>query len=85
MQLMQQMYNSHIMCSNEVLELEGGKYGGWKNDHIIVEERLVEDDSSKMEFRDNPERKYLVQHCFEKTSLGMNLDDFVALCADNEN
>ena len=38
LQLMQQMYNSHIMCSNEVLELEGGKYAGWKNDHIIVEE-----------------------------------------------
>ena len=79
MQLMQQMYNSHIMCSNEVLELEGGKYAGWKNDHIIVEERLVEDDCSKMKFRDCPERKYLVQHCFEKNSLGMNLEDFVAL------
>ena len=38
-----------------------------------------------MEFRENPERMYLVQHCFEKTSLGMNLEDFVALFADNKN
>ena len=81
MQLMLQMYNSYICCSKDILEIEKGKYLGWNKNNLQWEPRQDEIDYTEKELKENPEKEYLVQHCFGKHRLGVNLQDFFTFFA----
>ena len=48
MQLAQQMYNAHIYCSNNLLELEAGTYVEWKSEKLQVKMRGGEEEGAQV-------------------------------------